>query len=163
MDLKKVVMLEIIIVVIVLAVVMTFVGIIPYLTSSQQSRSIGVYSERVYDEGNVTLIRGKTMQSAIFNYTTFDPAILVLDLNFQTWQAQGNLTISVNSIDLATITPTPEKPQVSLNAVSFSGQDLVTPYAVYSILSSNQIDFSSKIGEGYAGTFSYRISIRGSR
>ena len=163
MELKKVIMIEITVVVIVLVGVMAFVGIIPYLASSQQNRSIGVYNERLFDEGNVTLSRGNAIPSAIFNYTTFDPAILVLDLDFQTWEAPGNLTISVNGLNLATISPSPENPHFSLNAVSFSGEDLVIPYSVKSILSNNQVDFSSKTGEGYAGTFSYRISIRGSR
>lgn len=163
MELKKIIMIEIIVVVIVMIGVLVFVGIIPYLASSQQSRSIGVYNERVFDEGKVTLSRGNSIQSNIFNYTTFDPAILVLELDFQTWEAQGNLTVSVNGFDLATIAPTPENPHVILNAVSFSGKDLVKTYSAKSILTDNQVDFSSQTVEGYAGTFSYRISIRGSR
>jgi hypothetical protein len=84
-------------------------------------------------------------------------------LNFKTWQSRGNLTISVNDQVFATISPDPEKPQITLTAVSFSGEDLVKPYAVYSRFFSNEINFSSKPNEGYSGTFSYRISIRGSR
>lgn len=163
MELKKIIMIEVIVVAIVLVGVMAFVGIIPYLASSQQSRSIGVYNEKVFDEGNVTIDRGETIPSETFNYTSFDPAILVLDLDFQTWKAPGNLTISVNGFNFATISPDPETPHISLNSVSFSGKDLVKPYSVKSILSINQVDFSSKADEGYAGTFSYRISIRGSR
>ena len=163
MELKKVIMIEIIVVVIVLVGVLAFVGIIPYLASSQQNSAIGVYNERVFDECNLTLSRGESIPSEVFNYTTFDPAILVLDLDFQTWDANGNLTISVNGIGLATISPTPQNSHVSLNAVSFSGKDLVKPYSAKSILTNNQVDFSSITGEGYAGTFSYRISIRGSR
>ncbi len=149
--------------VVVLVAVIVFVGLTPYLSSSQKNRAVGVYNERVFDEGNLTLIRGKTVQSALFNYTTFDPAILVLDLNFQTWQSQGNLTISVNDQVLANIKPSPENPQITLNAVSFSGEDLVKPHEVYSRFFSNEISFSSKANEGYSGTFSYKISIRGSR
>jgi hypothetical protein len=163
MELKKVIIAEIALVIIVLVAVMAFIGITPYLTSSQQNTSIGVYKEKVFDEGNVTLIRGKTVQSAIFNYTTFDPAILVLDLNFKTWQSKGNLTIAVNDQVFATIYPTPENPKVTLKAVSFSGEDLVKPYSIYSRFFSNEIYFSSKPSEGYAVTFSYKISIRGSR
>jgi len=59
MELKKVIMIEIVIVVIVLVGVLAFVGIIPYLASSQQNRSIGVYNQRVFDEGIVTLSRGE--------------------------------------------------------------------------------------------------------
>lgn len=163
MELKKVIFVEIAVVSIVLIAILAFVGITPYLASSQQSTSIGLFNQKVFDEGNVTLIRGKTVQSAIFNYSTFDPAILVLELDFQSWQSRGNLTISINDLVLANVYPDPEKPHVTLNTVSFSGVDLVKPDFVYSRYFSNAVSFSSKVGEGYSGTFSYQISVRGSR
>jgi hypothetical protein len=163
MELKKLIIVEIAVVIIVLIVVMTFVEIIPNLASSQQNTSIGVYNQKTFGTGNVTLARGTTSQSVKFNYTTFDPAILVLDLNFQTWRAPGNVTISVNGNVLATIYASPEKPQIKLTSITCSGKDLVEPLSKNSPFIGNTIYFSSQTSEGYEGTFSYQISIRGSR
>ncbi len=42
-----------------------------------------------YAQETVTLQSGQRASSR-FNYTTYDPAILVVDLKFQDWQKSGN-------------------------------------------------------------------------
>jgi hypothetical protein len=162
-ELKKVIMVEVAAVVVVLIIVMTLVEVVPYLAASEQNTAIGVYNEKTFAKGNLTLTKGTTVESTRFNYTVFDPAILVLDLNFQTWRSPGNLTVSVNGKDIANIYASPQNPQVKLTAITFSGKDLVEPITINSPFISNVISFSSKTSQGYDGAFSYQISIRGSR
>jgi hypothetical protein len=140
-NLKKLIIVEAGAVILVLIVALTLVEVIPNLASSQQNSSIGMYNEKTFAEGNVTLARGTIVQSSKFNYTTFDPAILVLELNFQTWRSPGNLTINVNGNSFATINATPEKPHVKLTAITCSGKDLVEPLSKYSPFVGNTIFF----------------------
>jgi hypothetical protein len=147
---------------VVVVLVLIFVEASPYLASSGQTTSIGVYNERKFGAGNVTITRGYIINTPKFDYPTFDPAILVLDLNFQNWANTGNLTISINGKVFGTFFASPQNPHVRLTAVSFSGTDLVEPSSKYSPILGNTIYFSSN-REGYEGTFSYQIGIRGSR
>lgn len=162
MNLKKLVFIEVGSVVVIVVLVLFFLAASPLLASSQQNTSIGLYSERQFGSGNVTLTRGNIVSLPRFNYTTFDPAILVLDLNFQNWANNGNLTVSINGKVLGTVFASPENAHIRLTTISFSGSDLVEPNSLYSPIFGNTISFSSK-SEGFEGTFTYQITIRGSR
>jgi hypothetical protein len=165
MEFKKLIMIEVGGISAVLFLVLVVVGIMPFLASSQQNSSVPVYSERTYVEGNATLTRGNIYEAPKFKYSTFDPAILIVDLNFQNWRSSGNLTVTINGKVLATVTATPQNPHIRVNAIAFSGIDLVEPnsqYAQYSSVLGNSIYFLSN-PDGYEGTFTYEISIRGSR
>lgn len=163
MKLRKLVLFEVAAVVVVLVIVMVFVELTPYLVSSAKDASIGVYKEREFERGNATITKGQTFRAAYFNYSTFDPAILVLNLDFQTWQSPGTLTIAVNGKVFASIVASPEKPKMNLNVISVSGADWVSTTSIYSPVFGNAISFTSDKGEGYEGTFSYQINVRGSR
>lgn len=162
MNLKKLVFIEVGSVIVVIVLVLIFIEASPFLVSSQTDTSIGVYDEREFASGNITLARGYIAEAPKFNYTTFDPAILVLDLDFQSWDETGNLTVSINGKVVGTVFASPETPHIKLTSVSFSGLDLVEPYSRYSPILGNSIYFSSN-GDGYEGTFSYQITIRGSK
>ena len=163
MKLRKLVLVEVAAVIIVLIIVMIFVEITPYLASAQQDNSIGMYKEREFGKGSATILKGLFIRSAYFNYSTFDPAILVLKLEFQTWQSAGTLTLAVNGKVFASIVATPEKPKIEVNVISVSGADWVEPTSINSPVFDNSISFASESEKGYEGTFSYQIIIRGSR
>src|SRR5512136_1133798 len=126
LQLKRLVTLEIILVVIVLMAVLFFVGVTPYLTSSKESDKIGVFNQKEYVQNTVSLVAGQKA-SCRFNYSTFDPAILVIDLAFQSWTIPGQLAVYCNGILVVTIVAVPVNPNVQLTTVTVSGYDLVRP------------------------------------
>ena len=161
MKLRKLMLVEVAVVAIVLIIVMIFVELTPYLVSSAQDESIGVYQGKEFRKGKAT-IAGNPVRAEYFNYSTFDPAILVVNMEFQTWQSPGTLTIAVNGKVFASIVATPEKPKIDVNVISVSGADWVEPTSIFAP-ASDAISFTSEIGKGYEGNFSYQIVIRGSR
>jgi len=166
-ELKKLIVAEIVLVAVILIVVMVVIEGVPYLEASQQNPSVSMYQEREYDKGNVTLARGENARIR-FNYSTYDPSILVIELSFQSWQSPGNLTLLCNGKTFASIMATPEKPTVSLSVISVSGQDWLRTYSSTAPSTAsnstldNEITFSSEPLNGYAGTFNYRIAVKGS-
>jgi hypothetical protein len=167
LNLKKLIVVEVGAVIVALVLITVFVGITPYLTSSGQNGQIGVFNQREYVQKTATILPGQATSSR-FNYSTFDPAILVVELNFQDWQKPGKLSMYCNGILIDTFDATPINPHVESTTVTFSGFDLVKPPAsrlgiTYQFAYGNEISFLSPIENGYEGTFNYRISIRGSR
>lgn len=167
MNLKKLVVFEIAAVIVAIVLVTVFVGITPYLVSSGQNGQIGVFNQREYAQQTVTIQNGQS-KSSRFNYTTYDPAILVVNLKFQDWQKPGVLSMYCNGILIDTFDATPRDPYIKSATVTFSGFDLVKPPSSrlgisYQFAYGNEISFLSPIENGYEGTFNYQISIRGSR
>ena len=167
MNLKKLFVAEIAIIILVIVIVAVFVEISPFLSASNQTGQIGVYNQREYAQDTVTLGRGQ-QASSMFNYTTYDPAILVVDLTFKDWKNSGSLSLYCNGLLLDTFEVTPSKPSVESTTVTFSGFDLVKPppskLAVSSVFAyGNELSFFSPQDNGYEGTFSYQVNIRGSR
>jgi hypothetical protein len=166
--LGKIFLVEIIFIVIVLLVVLVALEGVPTLGSTGQNSSISMYQEKTFKDGKITLAQGQT-QSTRFNYTSFDPAIMQIDLNFHTIQSSGNMTIYCNGRAFTSITPTSQKPQITLTVFSLSGTDLVQTLTTSNLylgsifLYGNEIMFTSSSINGFEGTFSYTISIRGSR
>ena len=104
----------------------------------------------------------------MFNYSTYDPAILVVDLKFNDWQRSGTLSLYCNGILFDTLEASPSNPSVESTAITFSGFELVksppSKLAISSVFGyGNEISFFSSPENGYEGTFSYQVSIRGSR
>jgi hypothetical protein len=166
-NLKKLIVFEIVAVIVAVALITVFVGITPYLGSSGQNGQIGVFNQREYIQKTAAIQPGQ-IASSRFNYTTFDPAILVVELRFENWQKPGKLSMYCNGILIDTFDATPNNPYVKSTTVTFSGFDLVKPPAsrlgiTYQFAYGNEISFLSPIENGYAGTFNYQISIRGSR
>jgi hypothetical protein len=162
LKLKGLFAFEIAAVTIAIAVIMLFVEVTPYLASSKPSSQIGVYNQKEFAKGDVTLSIGQTT-SAQFNYSTYDPAILVVDLTFQDWRIPGYLSFYCNGRLITTINATPDNPQVRLNVISVSGWDWVKPPSLNSFTYGNEVTFVSEPENGFEGTFSYQIDIRGSR
>jgi hypothetical protein len=162
LKLKKLFAIEISVFVAVLVVVLFFVEVTPYLASSKPDSQIGMYNEKMFAKGTAILSIGQTA-SAQFNYSTYDPAILVVDLAFQDWQTPGHLSIYCNGRLIATILATSNNPTVHLTTISVSGWDWVKPPSINSFTYGNEVTFVSETETGYEGTFSYQIDIRGSR
>ncbi len=167
MKLKKLFVVEFAIIIVAIIAVAFFVEISPFLAASNQTGQIGVYNQRQYAQNTVTLEQGQRA-SSMFNYTTYDPAILVVDLTFKDWQKSGTLTLYCNGVEIDTFEATPSNPSVESTSVTFSGFDLVKPppskLAISSVFAyGNEISFVSSPENGYAGTFSYQVNIRGSR
>jgi hypothetical protein len=169
LKLKKVFAIEICVAVVVLVIILLFVEVTPYLASSKPDSQIGMYKQRLFAEGNATLSAGQQV-SAWFNYSSFDPPILVFDLTFQSWRTPGSLSIYCNGLRIETIDASPDNPHVVLTAIAVSGFDLVktradliypAPPNAYTF--GNQIAFISNPINGYEGSFNYQISLRGSR
>jgi hypothetical protein len=169
MKLKGLLAFEVAFVTISIVAIMFFVEVTPYLASSKPGSQIGVYNQKLFTEGNVTISKGQ-IASARFNYSSYDPAILVVDLIFQSWQNPGYLSIYCNGLHVTTINVQPENPHVVLTTISVSGfdvvnprADLVSPAPVDAFTYGNEVAFIPELQNGYEGTFSYQISIRGSR
>ena len=161
MRFKKLLMIEVVAIIAIISIVIVFVQITPNLVSSS-TPSIGVYNQKEFARGTITLGTGE-MSSARFNYSTFDPAILVIDLTFKNWQTSGALTILCNGRNIATFLAKSNNPTISITTISVSGWDWVKPPSINSYTYGNEITFQSKPQNGYAGTFSYQINVRGSR
>jgi hypothetical protein len=167
MNLKKLIVVEATVVIVAIVLIAVVVEITPYLTSSGQNGQIGVFNQRKYVQETATLQQGQRVTSR-FNYTTYDPAILVVDLKFQDWQKPGALSMYCNGILVTTFDATPSNPNIESTTVTFSGFDLVKPPPPklgmsFQFTYGNEISFSSPTEDGYEGTFNYQISIRGSR
>jgi hypothetical protein len=167
LKLGKLIVVEIAIAAIVLLVVIVAIQGIPSFGSASQSSTVSMYQQKVYSSGSETLGVGETARTR-FNYTTYDPAILTIDLQFHDWQKNGNLTLYCNGREITTVFASPEKPDIHINAISFSGADWVQPSsASWPTLGSffaygNEVSFVSGSG-GFSGSFDYVVSVRGSR
>jgi len=160
LKLKKLIVVEIVLLVAALLLVIAFVEIAPFLRSSKQKNSIGLYQEKEYARGNATLAVGES-SSVRFTYSSYDPAILILDVAFLTWKSPGYLIFRCNNRVFASVFARPENSHLSLTVVSVSGREWVEPPS--SMFGVNEIAFESELKNGYEGTFSYKISVRGSR
>jgi hypothetical protein len=167
LNLKKIFVVEFAVVIIVIVLAAVFVQVTPYLATATQTGQIEVFSQKEYAQDTVTLAPGQRVSSQ-FNYTTYDPAILVVDIEFQDWQRPGYLSLYCNGILIVTFDATPRNPYVELTTITFSGFDIVKPPPPklpisFTFAYGNEIAFLSPEENGYQGTFSYQINIRGSR
>jgi hypothetical protein len=162
LKLKKLIALEIVSAVIILMVILIIVEVTPYLASTNPNDQIGMYNQKEFAKGTVRITKGQ-IASAQFNYSTYDPAILIVDLAFKNWQTIGHVSLYCNGKLIATINASPDNPKVHFTAISVSGLDWVKPPSVNSFTYGNEVTFVSDPESGYEGDFNYQISIRGSR
>jgi hypothetical protein len=162
LKLKKLFAVEIAAVAITLVVILIVVEVSPYLASASQNSQISMYTQKEFAKGTATLVKGES-ESARFKYTTYDPAILIVDLAFQNWKTTGNLSLYCNGRIITTIQATPDNPKIHVSTISVSGFDIVKSPAPNSFTYGNELTFVSDLQDGYEGDFNYQISIRGSR
>jgi hypothetical protein len=160
LKLNKLIAAEIVVAALALISLVVFVDFTPYLGSSSQNNKIGLYSEKEYAKGNVTVVPGgKTFVQ--FSYSSYEPAILVLELTFQSWDSSGYVNIRLNNKPIPPIFASPENPIITLYVVSASGAEWVEPLS--SMFGLNEVTFESGFADGFKGILGYRIRLRGSR
>lgn len=160
MKLKKLIVVEISVLAVALILVIASMEFAPYLKSSTQKVSIGMYQERESARGNATLTVGET-SSVRFIYQSYDPAILIVNIAFVTWKSPGYLILRCNNRIFASVYARPENHSLSFTVISVSGREWVEPPST--MFGVNEIAFESESKDGYEGTLSYIISLRGSR
>jgi hypothetical protein len=160
LKLKKLIAVEAAGVALVLILLVILVDFTSYLGSSNQKDRISLYVEKEYAEGNITVVPGR-IAFVRFNYSSYEPAILVLELVFQSWESTGYLNIRCNNRAIGPIFASPENSTVRLNVVSTSGAEWVEPLS--SMFGLNEVTFESGLENGFIGILSYKIKLRGSR
>lgn len=160
MKLKKILVFEILSFVAVLLMIMATLKLIPSLQPSQQNTSIELYSARSLPKHTITLASGGSA-TLPFIYSSYDPAIIILELSFQTCEEPGYLTLYCNYRRIASIFVNPETPPLFFNLISVSGSDWVEIST--GMFGLNELLFMSESQNGYAGTLTYQITLRGSR
>lgn len=141
----------------------------PYLESSKQDKLLRLFDEQSFPEQTTAVEQGQ-MICGVFNYSGYEPPILVIDMTFQDCKTSGFITIYLNGRWVTSIYVTPENKRISPTAVSCAGMDWVEPRestAVYFLSEPedgfNVVYFISEPEDGYEGTFSYRFRLRGSQ
>ena len=158
--LKKIFAMEIALVLVVITITIVFVELTPYLASSFENGSIDAFKQKSYPKGTLSLVRGKSV-TVPFNYSSYDPSIIVLDLSFETCDKPGYLVLYCNYKEISNIFITSETSPLTLNLISVSGLDWVEPVTAMSGI--NELLFESASQNGYEGTLTCQISLRGSR
>ena len=157
---KKIITAEIIIFIMVVVVALFIVELNPSLISSKKSESIPMYSEELVATQNMSLVSGQT-QYAQFNYSTYEPVVLVLNVQFQNWQSSGYLTFTCNGRNAVTVFATPRNPQIKLEIVTFANSEWVKPPSKYADTFTNSVQFTSSSENGFEGYLICQIFLRG--
>jgi hypothetical protein len=159
LKLKNLVILEITALIILLISVFAYIEVTTYLGSSQNAE-IGLYIEKVYAKGNVTVLPGETA-IARFTFLSYEPTILVLELTFRSVDEPGYLLVRCNNRLLHPIIVSQANSTVSLNAVSVSGAEWVEPLSA--MFGFNEVTFEAGSEKGFEGVVEYQIKLRGTR
>jgi hypothetical protein len=162
LKLRKLFVAELAVVIIVLIAVVVVVQVNPTLAASQQSATIGAFNSKIYANDKVTVVKGDTY-STTFDYSSYEPAILVIDLTFSNIQSSGYLSVICNGRYVGSVYASANNPHTSMSAITLSGSEWVKPPSAYSTTFVNQIIIQSDLDQGYDGTFAYQISLKGSR
>jgi len=96
-----------------------------------------------------------------FEYSSYDPAIIVLEVAVLNCENPGNFTLYCNYRNIASAWANSETPPLTLNLISVAGSDWIEPRSA--MFGLNELLFESNAQNGYSGKLSYQITIRGSR
>ena len=162
MKLGKLFVAELAAVIVVLIIIVVVVQVSPSLAASEQSTSIGTYNTKEYAADTINIVKGDSFSTA-FDYSSYEPAILAIDLTFSSVQTPGYLSLICNGRYVGQVYASSGNTHTSLSAISVSGSEWIKPPSAYSPAFSNQIIFSSDIDQGFEGTFEYQINLKGSR
>jgi hypothetical protein len=144
----------------VLLLAITAFELIPSLQPSNDDSSIDMYNSKLHLKGTLSLTSGG-FAIIPFEYRSYDPAIIVLELSVLNCENPGNFTLYCNYRSIASVWANSETPPVTLNLISVSGSDWIEP--VSAMFGLNELLFESNDQNGYSGNLSYQITIRGSR
>jgi len=159
LKLRKIVVLEITAIILVLISILAFIEVTSYLGATQNAR-IGLYNEREYARGNVTVLPGET-SLVQFTFLSYEPTILVVELTFRSVDVPGYLVVRCNNKLLNPVLVSQANSAVSLNAISVSGAEWVEPLSA--MFGYNEVTFEAGLENGFEGVIEYQIKLRGTR
>jgi hypothetical protein len=159
--LGKLFFVEISILAMVLVALIAIIQVIPEFESSKQSATIGMYNQDEIASGNVTLTTGYR-DVVLFNQSSYEPVVMELTLEFQSWETEGNLKLECNGREIASVRATSQNPKLTFTMITFANAEWVKPPSLNSDVYPNVVSFLSEEGGGYEGSFSYKINLRGS-
>lgn len=162
MKLGKIFVAELAVVIVVLLVIVVVVEVNPSLAASKQAQLIGAFNTKEYAADSVTIAKGQAFTTS-FDYSSYEPAILAIDVKFSNIQTPGTLSFTINGRYVGSVYASPSNPHTSISAITFSNSEWIKPPSAYSNAFSNQVIFSSDNDKGFEGTFDYQINLRGSR
>ena len=159
MKLKKLIVLEISLLIVIFISLAAYIENSFYLGSPETAK-IGLYNEREFARGNVTVVPGE-IGIVRFSYSIYEPTILVLELAFRSVEKPGYLMVRCNNRPLQPFWVSPANSTIILNVMSVSGAEWVEPLS--SMFGLNDIVFESDAINGFEGLIDYRIKLRGTR
>jgi hypothetical protein len=162
LKLGKLFLIEIAVVLVVLIVVVSVVAVTPALSGKKNTLPIGAYNQKLFVEDTIPIAKGQAF-SERFDYFSYEPAILVIDLTFSGVVSDGTLGLQCNGRSIGIVNASSTSRQSEISVFTFSGTEWVKGPSTYSDAFTNQIIFYSSPSEGFEGTFNVQISIKGSR
>lgn len=160
MKLKKIIFLEIISLVFILLLAIVAFDLIPSLKPSDENSSIDMYTSKSHLKGTLSLTLGG-FAIIPFEYSSYDPAIIILEISFLNCKNPGTLTLHLNYRNIASVLVNSDSPPLTLNLISVAGSDWIEPLSA--MFGLNELLLESNDQNGYSGNLSYQITIRGSR
>ena len=158
MKLKRLIVAESLVLLVILVAVVFSFQLIPGL--QPQQNQIGMYKQISYNENSLTIARDQWITKT-FNYTNFDPAIILLQVDLKECREIGYLNIYCNYRKIVSLYLMPQNGSATFCLFSCSGFDWIEPLSDMSGL--NDLLFESPIIGGFEGSFTYQLSFRGSR
>jgi hypothetical protein len=119
-----------------------------------------MYNSKLHLKGTLSLTSGG-FAIIPFEYSSYDPAIIVLEVAVLNCENPGNFTLYCNYRNIASAWANSETPPLTLNLISVAGSDWIEPRSA--MFGLNELLFESNAQNGYSGKLSYQITIRGSR
>ncbi len=155
MKMQRLLVIEVVSLVSLGILAISFVNVNPILDVNNGA-PLGLFSERKYSEATITLARGGEAVS-LFRYNSYEPAILVLNIDYLSVEKSGYLEIYCNGKTAGKLLVAAGSGPAQLTLVTTAGVDWVKAN------SQNSVFFKSPLADGFEGQFSYEISLRGSR
>jgi hypothetical protein len=162
LKLSKLFLGEVAIVLVVLIVIVVFVEGNSSLATSTQSAPIGAYNQKTYAQDIITIAKGEAY-SSVFDYSSYEPAILKIDLTVTGTVSAGYLDLTCNGRYVGSVYVSADTHHALISAISITGAEWVKPPSAYSNAFSNEVAFASNAEDGFEGTFSFQINLKGSR
>jgi len=158
LKLGKLFFAELAIVIVALIVAVVVVEVSPNL--SKRSTTIGAYNAKAYATDTIAILKGEAFSTS-FDYSGYEPAILVIDVTASDVQSQGYLSFVCNGRFLSSVYVSSDNQRASISAITLAGAEWVKSPSAYTEAYSNQIDFLSDSDTGFEGTFDYQIDLKG--
>jgi hypothetical protein len=133
----------------------------PYFRPSAQQARLGSVPKE-FSSGNITLSMGQAAVST-FDYSSYEPAILRVVVEYSTVQASGPVSVYLNGRYLGLLGAAEPGKSVGLTAITFAGVELVETPDYGATSAPNALAFVSDEPYGFEGEFTFHIYLIGSQ